>query len=161
MPRRGRRLGTRTRVVGCTVRCTARSTVVVAARGGWRLLFEPELHLANDIVVPDVAGWRRERLPSLPEQAYFTLRPDWVCEVVSPSTASMDRVKKLAIYARERVDHAWLVDPIARTLEVLRLNDGHWTIVATAADAEVLRVEPFEAIELDLSLLWEMPAAGA
>jgi Uma2 family endonuclease len=123
--------------------------------GGWWILFEPELHLGADVVVPDVAGWRRKRLPALPEQAYFSLAPDWVCEVISPSTASMDRVKKLSIYARERVSHAWLADPIARTLEILRLETGRWTIVSTSADLAVVRAEPFDAIELDLSLLWE------
>jgi Uma2 family endonuclease len=104
-----------------------------------------------------LAGWRRQRLPALPEEAYFTLSPDWVCEVVSPSTASMDRVKKLSIYAREHVAHAWLVDPIARTLEILRLEQGRWSIVGTASDLDVVRAEPFDAIELDLSLLWELP----
>lgn len=125
--------------------------------GGWRILFEPELHLGRDIVVPDLAGWRRERLPDLPEQAYFPVAPDWICEVVSPSTAALDRVKKLAVYAREDVSHAWLVDPLARTLEVLSLENGRWTIVSTCSGADVVRAEPFDAIELDLTLLWEMP----
>jgi Uma2 family endonuclease len=123
--------------------------------GGWRILFEPELHLSADVLVPDLAGWKRERLPALPEEAYFALAPDWVCEVLSPSTASTDRVKKLSIYAREQVRHAWLVDPLAKTLEVLRLENGRWSIVATHADLDVVRAEPFDAIELDLSLLWE------
>jgi Uma2 family endonuclease len=123
--------------------------------GGWRILDEPELHLTADVLVPDLAGWRRERLPTLPEEAYFSLAPDWVCEVLSPSTASMDRVKKLAIYARELVRHTWLVDPLARTIEILRLENGRWTIVATFADHDVIRAEPFDALELDLSLLWE------
>ena len=123
--------------------------------GGWRILDEPELHLDADVLVPDLAGWRRERLPSLPSEAYFSLPPDWVCEVLSPSTASVDRVKKLAIYAREQVTHAWLVDPIARTLEVLRLEQGRWSIVSSFADFAVVRAEPFDAIELDLSLIFE------
>jgi Uma2 family endonuclease len=123
--------------------------------GGWRILDEPEVHLGADVVVPDLAGWRRERLPTLPEEAYFSLAPDWVCEVLSPSTASIDRVKKLTIYAREQVPHAWLVDPLARTLEVLRLENGRWSIVATFADLAVVRAEPFDAIDLDLSLLWD------
>jgi len=127
--------------------------------GGWRILFEPELHLATDVVVPDLAGWKRERLTTLPDAAYFSLAPDWICEVVSPSTASMDRVKKLSIYAREQVRHAWLADPIARTLEILRLENAHWTIVSTFADFDVVHAEPFDAIELDLSLLWEEPPA--
>ena len=89
-----------------------------------------------------------------PKTAYFTLAPDWVCEVLSPSTASLDRVKKLAIYAREQVGHAWLVDPVARTLEVLRLEAGRWTILATHAGDEVVRAEPFADIDLELALLW-------
>lgn len=123
--------------------------------GGWRILDEPELHLGPDVVVPDLAGWRRERLPDLPETAYVALAPDWVCEVVSPSTASMDRVKKLAIYARERVPYAWIVDPVAKTLEVLRLESGRWSILATAAAQTLVRAEPFDALDLDLSLLWD------
>ena len=123
--------------------------------GGWRILFEPELHLKADVLVPDLAGWRRERLPDLPQEPYFSIAPDWVCEVVSPSTAAIDRVKKITIYAREQVHHAWLIDPIARTLEVLRLERDRWTIVANWSGFGVLRAEPFEAIELDLSLLWE------
>lgn len=126
--------------------------------GGWLILDEPELHVAADIVVPDLAGWRRERLPALPAEAYFTVAPDWICEVVSPGTASIDRVRKLRIYAREGVGHAWLIDPLARTFEVLQLESGRWTIVLTASDTGVLRAEPFDEVELDLSLLWEQPA---
>jgi Uma2 family endonuclease len=123
--------------------------------GGWRILFEPELHLGPDVLVPDVAGWRRERLPALPDDAYFSLAPDWICEVVSPPTAAIDRGKKLSLYAREGVRHAWIVDPLARTLEVLRLERDRWTIVATWVGLVTIRAEPFEALELDLSLLWE------
>lgn len=123
--------------------------------GGWRILAEPELHLGADVLVPDLAGWRRERLPVLPDTAYFPLAPDWICEVVSPSTAALDRVAKLSIYARERVTHAWLVDPLARTLEVLRLENGRWTIVSTWSGLAAVRAEPFDAIDLELSLLWE------
>lgn len=123
--------------------------------GGWRILDEPEIHLAADVVVPDLTGWRRERLPSIPDEAFIAVAPDWICEVLSPSTVSIDRVKKLAIYARERVAHAWLIDPIARTVEILRLDTGGWLIVATFSDLDVVRAEPFEAIELELSLLWD------
>jgi hypothetical protein len=122
--------------------------------GGWWILDEPELHLRRDVLVPDLAGWRRSRMPSLPETAYFQLVPDWICEVLSPSTASLDRVKKLAIYAREEVSHAWLIDPDARTLEVLRLESGRWTILATHSEAEVVRAEPFADVELELAALW-------
>ena len=123
--------------------------------GGWTILFEPELHLADDVVVPDLAGWRRERMPRLPETAHFPLAPDWICEVLSPSTVALDRVTKLALYAREGVRHAWLVDPIARTVDVLRLEAAGWLIAGTFAGAGMIRAEPFDAMELDLTLLWE------
>jgi len=122
--------------------------------GGWWILDEPELHFGRDIVVPDVAGWRRTRLPQVPDTAYASLAPDWVCEVLSPSTVSLDRLKKLAIYAREQVPHAWLLDPIARTLEVLRLEAGRWMILATHGGDDVIRAEPFVEIDLDLASLW-------
>ena len=125
--------------------------------GGWRLLFEPELHLERDVLVPDIAAWRRERLPQIPDEAFISLAPDWVCEVLSPSTAALDRVRKLAVYAREGVAHAWLVDPIARTLEVLKLDAPRWSIIATHEGRDVIRAEPFNAIELDLTLLWDDP----
>ena len=122
--------------------------------GGWWVLYEPEIHLGRDIVVPDWAGWRRSRLPRLPDTAYFTLAPDWICEILSPSTASLDRAQKLAIYAREQVAHAWLIDPLARTLEVLGLESDRWTILATHMGAAVVRAEPFADIELELQALW-------
>ncbi len=122
--------------------------------GGWWILDEPELHLGRNVLVPDLAGWRRSRMQTLPETAYFPLAPDWICEVLSPSTASLVRVKKLDIYAREGVSHAWLIDPDARTLEILCLASGRWTILATHAGAEVVQAEPFADIELELSALW-------
>lgn len=123
--------------------------------GGWILLDEPELHLASDILVPDLGGWRRERMPVMTtELPYFDLAPDWVCEVLSDSTKKLDRVKKVPIYARSGVKNVWLVDPIARTLEVLRLERERYVIVAAHADDAKVRAEPFDAIELDLSILW-------
>ena len=122
--------------------------------GGWHIIDEPELHLDREVLVPDMAGWRRSRMPRLPATAYFPLAPDWVCEILSPSTSSLDRVQKLAIYAREGVSHAWLIDPLARTLEVLRLENGRWTIMATHAGGDVVRAEPFAEIALELSALW-------
>ena len=122
--------------------------------GGWWILDEPELHFGRNVLVPDLAGWRRTRLPRLPDAAYCSVFPDWVCEVLSPSTAALDRSKKLAIYAREQVGHAWLVDPAARTLEVLRLEAGRWTILVTHAGSDVVRAEPFIDVELELALLW-------
>jgi len=129
--------------------------------GGWWILFEPELHLGPDILVPDFAGWRRERMPTLPDEAYFSLAPDWVCEVLSPSTGRIDRMLKMPIYAQEGVNHIWLVDPIARTLEVFRRRDNNWLLVVVHGDDQLVRAEPFDAVELDLLALWgeERPPA--
>jgi Uma2 family endonuclease len=125
-----------------------------AGPGGWILLFEPELHLGDDILVPDLAAWRRERMPSVPDAAYFTLAPDWVCEVLSPSTAKLDRARKVPIYAREEVAHVWLVDPAARTLEVMRREGPRWLLVGVWSDDARPRAEPFDAIDLELGALW-------
>lgn len=122
--------------------------------GGWILLDEPELHLRADVLVPNLAGWRRERMPALPDAAAFELPPDWICEVLSPSTAALDRAEKMPIYARERVAHIWLVDPLARTLEACRLEGDRWVILGTWRDAAKVRVEPFAELELDLTVLW-------
>jgi Uma2 family endonuclease len=130
--------------------------------GGWWILPEPELHFPDptaegeiDVAVPDVAGWRRERMPDLPDEAYFTLAPDWICEVLSPtSTEKRDREEKMPLYAREGARHAWLIDPIKRTLEVFVLGGRRWMATGTYRDSDRVRVEPFDAIELDLSALW-------
>lgn len=122
--------------------------------GGWWILFEPELHLGADILVPDLAGWRRARMPVLPNEAYGELAPDWICKVVSPSTARIDRVRKVPIYAREGVSHLWLVDPLQQTLEVFRLEGRHWLLMSTHGGAEVVRVTPFEALDLDMARWW-------
>lgn len=122
--------------------------------GGWWIVDEPEIHLGRDVVVPDLAGWRKEHLPAIPAEPFFTLAPDWVCEVLSPSTASFDRVKKMRVFAREGVRHAWLVDPAARTLEVFQLTDGKWTLLAAHGEGEVVRAAPFDEIEIVLADLW-------
>lgn len=122
--------------------------------GGWWILFEPELHLGRDVVVPDVAGWRREKMPLLPNVAAFTQAPDWACEVVSPATAGADRVRKMRIYARESVGHLWLVEPLAKTVEVYRLENGRWVVMSTHAGSERVRAEPFAAVELELARWW-------
>jgi len=127
--------------------------------GGWWLLSEPELHLGEDVLVPDVAGWRCETMPTLPSVAAFTTAPDWLCEVVSPSTGRLDRAKKLPVYAREAVRHLWLVDPLARTLESYRLEGGRWLLLRAFSGDDVARAEPFEAVEIDLARWW-LPAAG-
>ena len=129
--------------------------------GGWWILDEPELHLGPDVLVPDLAGWKRERMPQRPDTAYFPLAPDWVCEVLSPSTTRLDRTRKLGIYARERVAHAWLIDPLAQTLEVFRLESGRWSLLAVHAGDDVVRAEPFGEIDLELALLWSDPPSPA
>jgi Uma2 family endonuclease len=123
--------------------------------GGWVILDEPELHLQQEILVPDLAGWRVERMPQISDMPYFTLAPDWVCEVISPSTAKYDRTDKLIIYAREGVRWAWLVDPLQRTLEAFRQNEGRWVRLGAWRDDARLRAEPFDAIELELGVLWQ------
>lgn len=122
--------------------------------GGWLFLDEPELHFRDDVVVPDVAGWRRQRLPVVPNEPFLTLAPDWVCEILSPSTERIDRLRKLHIYSREGVAYAWLVNPLLRTLEVLRLESGRWVVAATHGGDEVVRVEPFDAVPLGLTRIW-------
>ncbi len=130
--------------------------------GGWWILDEPELHLEHKVpIVPDLAGWRVERMPELPETAYFTLAPDWVCEVVSRSTETIDRDEKLPYYAAHHVRHVWLVDPIDKRLEVHTLDDtGRWRAVRIYEGDEPVRAEPFDAIELDLGALWSGPKRG-
>jgi Uma2 family endonuclease len=122
--------------------------------GGWRILHEPELHLGEHVLVPDLSGWRLERMPSLPQEAFFTLVPDWVCEVLSPGTSRVDRTQKLPSYARVGVAHAWLIDPAIETLEVYALHDGRWVLLGTHGGDEAVRVKPFEALELRLGRLW-------
>ena len=122
--------------------------------GGWRIHFEPELHLGEDVLVPDIAGWRRERMPGLPDTAWFTLAPDWISEVLSPSTRRVDLQVKRPIYAREGVAHLWLIDPADRTLEAFELRDGEWVLIACAKDDEPVSIRPFDAITFSLGDLW-------
>lgn len=122
--------------------------------GGWLILPEPELHLREDVVVPDLAGWRVERAPIAGEHAFITVAPDWVCEIASPSTARHDRTSKMRIYARAEVHHLWIIDPLARTLEVFRLERGHWSQITAHAADEKVRAEPFDAVELALADWW-------
>ena len=122
--------------------------------GGWWITHEPELHLGDDILVPDLAGWRRERMLEYPETAYVTLAPDWVCEALSASTRKYDLCGKRPIYAREGVAHLWLVDPVDRVLEAFELRDGQWVLIATAADDDPVSIRPFDAITFNLGALW-------
>ncbi len=128
--------------------------------GGWVILDEPELHFGRepdeDILVPDLAGWKRARLTKLPDEAYFTVAPDWICEVLSPATQALDRSDKMAVYAREKVGRAWLIDPLAKTLEVYRLAGKEWLRVGAHRDDAKVRAEPFDAIELELASLWTL-----
>ncbi len=128
--------------------------------GGWVIIDEPELHLGPrpDKLVPDIAGWRRERLPDAlggdDAPAHYDLAPDWVCEVLSERTRRRDKGPKMRIYAREGVRHLWHVDPLARTLDIFRLQGGDWLLVGSFVGEERVRAEPFEALELELALLW-------
>jgi Uma2 family endonuclease len=122
--------------------------------GGWFILDEPELHFGEDVLVPDLAGWRRERMPMLPGAAAVDLAPDWACEVLSASRAWFDRSVKVPVYAREGVSHVWLVDPKERSLEVFRLEGGHYSLMGKYEGTARVRAEPFETLELELELLW-------
>jgi Uma2 family endonuclease len=122
--------------------------------GGWIILIEPELHLGADVLVPDLAAWRRERLPKLPDAAYFELAPDWVCEVISPNTARFDRTVKLPIYASAQVEFAWLVDPLARTLEIYQRQVQQWLLLNSFGGDEVIHPKPFEALPFELADVW-------
>ncbi|MGH9320418.1 MAG: Uma2 family endonuclease [Vicinamibacteria bacterium] len=127
--------------------------------GGWWILDEPELHFGNDVVVPDIAGWRRERVPVLPGRPWIDVAPDWLCEVLSAATEAIDRGRKLRIYAREGVHHLWLVNPIARTLEVYRLSDSKWVLLQTSVNDEVVQAEPFGNVSIDMARWW-LPEAS-
>ena len=127
---------------------------------GWWITFEPELHLEEDIVVPDLAGWRRTTMPDYPDAAYCAIAPDWTCEVLSHSTRRIDRHEKAAIYAREGVSHLWFVDPDAKTLEAFELNDHRWMLLATLADDEPVSLPPFDAISFPLDTLWPESVAA-
>ena len=122
--------------------------------GGWQIFIEPELHLGSDVLVPDLGGWRRERMPKLPDTAWFELAPDWVCEVLSPSTRRLDLTDKRDIYSEQGVGHLWLVDPLARTLEAFALEGGRWVLVASLRDDAEVRVPPFDAVGFPLDALW-------
>ena len=124
--------------------------------GGWVLLDEPELRLDGHILVPDLAGWRRERMPEIPDAPFFELAPDWICEVLSPSTAVVDRMEKMPIYASWGIGHAWLVDPILQYLEAYEQHAKAraWRMLGSWKGDERVRVPPFDAVELELAALW-------
>lgn len=127
--------------------------------GGWWILAEPELHLSENkddqIYVPDLAGWKKERMPKLPSEAFFTVVPDWICEILSPSNAKLDRAKKVPKYAEHGVKHLWLTNLADKSLEILRLAKSRWVLIQTFVETDKVRIEPFEAMEFDLGNLWE------
>jgi hypothetical protein len=139
----------------------ARATFRMAGRlggpgapGGWHFAYAPEIHLGPDVLVPDFAGWRRERMPTYPDAPFFTLAPEWVCEILSPATRRFDLTEKRDLYARAGVTHLWLVDPDARTLEAFALLAGTWTLAAAFQDGDDIRAAPFESLTFPLSALW-------
>ena len=131
--------------------------------GGWWIIDEPELHFVRDkeVLVPDIAGWRRERMPRIPDDQRFEVVPDWVCEILSPSTARVDRIIKMPVYAGYGVSYVWLVDPIARTLETFELDGGHWIVTGQFKDEDLVSTAPFAALNLDLSSLWVPATDGS
>ena len=122
--------------------------------GGWLIMHEPELHLGEDILVPDVAGWSHERLPRIPETWDAVIAPDWVCETVPDSTRELDLNGKRPVYARAGIPHLWLVDPVDRTLEAFELHNGQWLLLASAKDDEPVSIRPFDAMTFSLANLW-------
>ncbi len=122
--------------------------------GGWWIMDAPELHLGEAIIVPDLAGWRRQRMPQHPDTAYVTRPPDWVCEILSPSTREIDLLEKRPLYAHECVGYLWLIEPTDRTLEAFELHEGHWMLIASAKDDDPVTARPFDAITFSLGDLW-------
>jgi Uma2 family endonuclease len=122
--------------------------------GGWWILFEPEVRLGEHIVVPDLAGWKRERMPSLGEGNQFDLAPDWACEILSPSTVRLDKKQKLPVYAEFGTRYLWLLDPLARTMETFRLTSGKWLLTGFHSGDDKVRAEPFQEVEIELAILW-------
>ena len=124
--------------------------------GGWWILVEPEIHFVRDtqVAVPDLAGWRRERMPRLPEGHRFEIVPDWVCEILSPGTARKDRSLKLPLYAHHGISHVWLVDPLARSLEAYELRGEQWNLLGVLHDDALVTLSPFAAVSFSLADLW-------
>lgn len=124
--------------------------------GGWWILDEPEIHFqTGDVLVPDMAGWRRTRLPELPTDQHIAVAPDWVCEIASPSTASVDREIKMPIYAAHGVLDAWLINPVKRHLEAYSLDNGKWVLQGKFEQDDTVSIRPFELIQFVLATLWE------
>lgn len=123
--------------------------------GGWWILPEPECHLGSHVLVPDLAGWRKQRMPAMPETAWIEITPDWVCEILSPSTSRIDRIVKMPVYAELGVGYLWLIDPNSQTLETYQLHDRHWLLTGSFADDQEVSIPPFAEHSFSLSNLWE------
>jgi Uma2 family endonuclease len=122
--------------------------------GGWIILYEPEIMLGEQLLVPDFAGWRKERFPGVPKENWLSVPPDWVCEILSPNTARLDRVRKMPVYAQYQVAYLWLIDPVEKTLEAYRLESGKWLLLSSFAEDDRVCAEPFQEIEIELGNLW-------
>jgi Uma2 family endonuclease len=122
--------------------------------GGWIIMVEPEIGLGPHILVPDLAGWKKERFPVEEETNYITVPPNWVCEVLSPQTFRTDKVKKMPLYAKHGVDYIWLIDPVAMTLDAFSLASGQWLLLSSFAENDQVRIEPFPEVEIYLGDLW-------
>jgi Uma2 family endonuclease len=122
--------------------------------GGWVILIGSELHLVGQVLVPNIAGWRRERMPEIPDVTFVELAPDWVCEISSPSTVALDRTRKRDHYGHAGVSHLWILDPDPATLEVYRMDGDTWRLTLAAAQDVKVRAEPFDAVEIDLAEVW-------
>lgn len=125
--------------------------------GGWWFMIQPELHLGPHVAQPDIAGWRKERMPALPGTSFVEIAPDWVCEVLAPSTEGLDRGAKRRLYATYGVNYLWYLHPVERYLEVSVLRDGAWGHLDTFDDGEEFRAPPFDAVAFRLADLWPMP----
>lgn len=126
----------------------------ISGPGGWFFAMEPEIHIGDDVAVPDLAGWRRERMGEFPDAPFISLAPDWICEILSPSTRRFDLTDKRALYGRWGVGHLWFLDPREGFLEAFALEEGRWTLVGAVADEAEVRLPPFDAIGFPLSSLW-------
>ena len=122
--------------------------------GGWIIIVEPEIGLGEHTMVPDLAGWKRERFPIEEDHNWISAAPDWVCEILSPNTFRTDKIKKMPIYAHHGVGYIWLIDPVAMTMDAFRLESGRWSLLASFSENDKVRAEPFQEIEINLGDLW-------
>jgi Uma2 family endonuclease len=122
--------------------------------GGWIILDEPDLAFGEDILVPELAGWKEDRFIVSWEHHWISVAPDWVCEIISPETAQRDRTQKMPIYERNGVSYVWLIDPAEKSLEIFRLESGKWGAPTLYTGNDKVRAEPFEQTEINLGDLW-------